>query len=66
MMTQRAGSRERMEAQEAGDACAHLEDSVTVERELTQHCKHFILLGIAAFQLTNQPVKQFLLAIVKT
>ena len=41
-MTQRAGSRERMEAQEAGDACAHLEDSVTVERELTQHCKAII------------------------
>ena len=40
VMTQRAGSRERMEAQEAEDACAHLEDSV--ERELTQHCKAII------------------------
>ena len=33
--TQRAGSREKTEAPEAGDACAQLEDVVTVEQELT-------------------------------
>ena len=37
--TQRAGSRERTEAPEAGDACTHLEDVFTVERELTNVVK---------------------------
>ena len=39
MRTQRAGSRERTEAPEAGDACTHLEDVFTVERELTNVVK---------------------------